>query len=853
MKKVKILLFILSLTLFGLNSSLAQFNIDSYKSFLEQNKNLSSQQLLDLHSAGLFSKSADVYPNSAAYFDSVKLKYSLTEDEIDLIKKNGFVVSERLKLGSFGEQFEDIYHKDLPVYISSDAILHAFHMSYDKILKETELRILIDKLNELLLNLKTNFPSVASRVSTQANLEDALHDFDVYLTVAQSLLKGTSDPYYENNVNLINTIIEEIYSEQFVERPLFSGTARKIDFSQFKPRGHYVDDYHPELANYFRTMMWFGRIELYLIAPKSITEVPIEDVQRQIMMSMIFSELIKESNQRALFDEIEHIIKTFVGEQDNVTLPNLEEVINETNITTFDQLLDTSVVREFQEVLKTKSYAGQKILSQILIKDPFSPDKIEPSSSFMPFGQRFVIDSYVTGSVVFDKVEYPGFPLRMLPSTLDILFALGNDAAAQLLQSELDTFNYSAELAALRYLIDSHNNEFWDASIYNLWLNSIRSLNPSDERSTLPDFMQTAAWWQQKMNSQLSAWTELRHDNLLYAKQSYSGGATCSYPYSYVEPVPRFFESINKLALNTLSKLNSISSFDEWTMNSFNSYFNNLAGIADTLAEIAQKELDMVKFSSSDENFLRRMLFNNPDQICGAPNHIGWYPTLYYNDFEQSEMHKEDYIVADYHTAPTDEAGNFVGWVKHAGTGPIDLAIIVTKNSENKIITFVGPVSSYYEYTSTNFFRLNDDEWKETYLVKEGGRPNWTNIYLIDNQGKAKTAGLQLLTDVKQTGNVNHIPEYHIIAQNYPNPFNPSTIIQYTIPQALSNSKTILTVYNLQGEVIEELLNKQLPAGTYMTRWNGTNQFEEKVSTGIYFYEIKVGQARFVGKMNLLK
>ena len=60
--------------------------------------------------------------------------------------------------------------------------------------------------------------------------------------------------------------------------------------------------------------------------------------------------------------------------------------------------------------------------------------------------------------------------------------------------------------------------------------------------------MQTAAWWQHKMNSQLSSWTELRHDNLLYAKQSYTGGIICSYPYSYVEPVPEFFNSISVLA-----------------------------------------------------------------------------------------------------------------------------------------------------------------------------------------------------------------------------------------------------------------------------------------------------------------
>ena len=679
------------LTIFFSVSIFGQFSTEAYLEFLNQNENLTSQQLLDMNSAGLFVGNINSNLENALFFDSVSIKYNLTTDEKNLITKHGFMVSERLQKGSFGHQFEDIYHKDLPVFISSDAILHAFHASYDKILKNTELDVLIPKLNELLNALHNNFPSLKSRVSTQADVTQALMDLDVYLTVANRLLSNEANAHYTENVDLIQDLLNDIDSETFVERKLFSETPRKIDFSQFKPRGHYVDEYHPELADYFRTMMWFGRMELYLIAPHSLVKVPIEDVQRQIMISMLFSELIKESNIRSVFDEIEFIIRTFVGEQDNVTLPGLEEVLEEAGITSVDMLSDTTTVLKFQDVLKSKSYAGQKILSQILINDPMSPDKIEPASAFMPFGQRFVIDSYVTGSVVYDKVFNEGGPQRMLPSTLDILYALGNDASAQLLKSELDTYKYSKNLAALRYLVDSYNFDFWDNSIYNLWLNSIRSLNPQEDRTALPQFMQTAAWWQQKMNSQLSSWTELRHDNLLYAKQSYTGGIVCSYPYSYVEPVPEFFNSINILAVNTLNKLNTIYSFNEWTKKGFEEYFSLLGGVADTLAIIAQKELDKQSFSSEEIDFLKRMLFNNPNMVCGAPEHIGWYPQLYYNDYEQDDLHKEDYIVADYHTAPTDQNGTMIGWVKHAGTGPIDLAVILAENSNGQKTAFVDP------------------------------------------------------------------------------------------------------------------------------------------------------------------
>lgn len=845
----RILQFLILITILPQITINAQFNVESYQKFLDDNQNMESQQLLTMHSAGLFSKNINYNTNSALFYDSVLIKYELTNDEQNLINENGFVVTERLQKGSFGNQFEDIYHKDLPVFISSDAILHAFHSSYDKILKNTELYIIIDKLKSLLSGMRNNFSTLESKYDSQSDLKIMLKDLDVYLTIAHKLLTGNADPYFSENSTIINSLMNDIDGEQFVERALFSETARKIDFSQFKPRGHYVDEYHPELADYFRTMMWFGKIELYLIAPNAFVKVPLTDVQRQIIISTLFTELLNSSDQRQNFEEIELMIKTFVGEQDNVTLPNIEEVLAESNIDGIDQLLDTLVVKDFQEVLKSKSFSGQKILSQILLHDPFSPDKIEPASAFMPFGQRFVIDSYVTGNVVYDRVSAK----RMLPSTLDILFALGNDASAQLLKSELDTYNYSSNLAALRYLIDSYEFDFWDNSIYNLWLNSIRSLNPPLTRNHLPQFMQTAAWWQQKMNSQLSSWTELRHDNLLYAKQSYTGGIVCSYPYSFVEPVPEFFNSVSILAVNTLAKLKSVPSFPDWLINGFDEYFNKFSSVSDTLANIAQKEIDMTPLTEVEKGFLRRMLFNNPDLICGAPKHIGWYPELYYQDFEQNDLHKEDYLVADYHTAPTDEGGNYVGWVKHAGTGPIDMAIIVTKTPDNKEVTFVGPVSSYYEYTTTNFQRLTDDEWKDEYLISNGTRPNWTNNYLADNSGTVKSPGLSLLTSVEQPTGPQLIPGKFIIAQNYPNPFNPSTIIKYTISQGLANSQTTLRIYNIQGELVNELVNKPLPAGTYLTKWNGENNFRESVSSGIYFYEINAGTSRFVGKMNLLK
>ncbi|MBU0558473.1 MAG: T9SS type A sorting domain-containing protein [Bacteroidetes bacterium] len=79
------------------------------------------------------------------------------------------------------------------------------------------------------------------------------------------------------------------------------------------------------------------------------------------------------------------------------------------------------------------------------------------------------------------------------------------------------------------------------------------------------------------------------------------------------------------------------------------------------------------------------------------------------------------------------------------------------------------------------------------------------------------------------------IPSKFDLAQNYPNPFNPSTNIEFSLPL---QSKVSLTVYNLLGEVVAELLNTVLPAGMHSYKWNAANS-GKNLSSGVYIYSLK--------------
>jgi len=841
---ITVSLFILLLTTTSISQTNNGFDVTQYKQFLYSNKNITTEQLRQLYPPGSFKKINGVNSTSANYYDSVAIKYSLTDYEKMLIEKNGFMVTERKSFSTVGDALLDIYNKDLPVFVSADVILHSVHASYDRILKDLEQYAIIPKLKTFLYSLKNQTASLDLKYSAFAEMKNCLKDYDLYITMALKLLGENVQPYYAENNNSINQLVALINAQSVSNIALFGNSVRKIDFSQFTPRGHYTST--TDLQNYFKTSMWLGKIELYLIAPVSDNPPIPEDVRRQSADAMLILEGAETAGTLSAYQEIENIIGFFVGEQDNVTLPNMKILKAATGIAGANQLLDTLTYSRFCDTLKTKSFATQKILSQILAQDPLKPDSIKPASAFMLFGQRFVIDSYIMGNVVWDKTVAK----RMLPSVQDVLFALGNNPSINLLKSELDKYNYSPNLSALRYLMDSYSSDTWNSTIYNMWLNSIRALNSPAEKTQLPYFMQTTAYWQEKINTQLSSWTELRHDNLLYAKQSYSGEVTCSFPYGYVEPLPSFYRALKIFADTIYNRINSFNLGYDYSISSIKSYCDLLSRVTDTLSQISENEINNIALTERQSIFLRSML--NQNLGCGAP-YIGWYPKLFYMDsMNKDGFFKKDFIVADVHTAPTDEAGSPVGWVKHCGTGDFNIGVWIADLPGVGKYAFTGPVMSYYEYTTTNFLRLTDDQWLNTYQ-KNALRPDFVNIYLASITGSNKGSGSALDVEEDEGSGSKAIPDNYLTVSNYPNPFNPSTVICYTIPKEYANKKTELSVYNITGELVKKLVDNELPAGTYYTRWDGKNSMGASVASGIYLYRLTNSGRQVTGKMNLIK
>jgi hypothetical protein len=110
--------------------------------------------------------------------------FRLNEAELAIFKTNGFVVSERLGSYSFADVFYRLWMDDLPVFVSTDAILQAWHRTYDSILAETEETFLFTMLQQILDRMVGQIPLAAADVGNGV-LKESVLDGDYFLTVAR--------------------------------------------------------------------------------------------------------------------------------------------------------------------------------------------------------------------------------------------------------------------------------------------------------------------------------------------------------------------------------------------------------------------------------------------------------------------------------------------------------------------------------------------------------------------------------------------------------------------------------------------------------------------------------------------
>jgi hypothetical protein len=690
------------------------------------------------------------------------------------------------------------------------------------ILETLEEDLLIPNLRKTLDLMAGSMDELQNKYWDDPGLRDALRDADLYVTVARSLLDHVTYNVTITTQGSVDSLLVDIYKEHEVKRPLFSDRDRMLDFSQFTPRGHYYDegDYN-ELDEYFRAMMWLGRIEFYLTPPPVADEPPWtkEEIRRMHLGTYLLQELLESTGALEVMEENDRIIGFMVGEADNLTPWEYSDLIKAVpDFESAMSLLSDEIYDPYYEAVSISLLGEQKILSSLFKSDPFDPEPLELPVSYRLFGQRFIIDSYVFSNVVFDRIVYQGEKIkRMMPDPLDAMFVLGNNNAGALLKDEIETYHYASQLDALRYLVDAYDEEFWTSSLYNTWLHSLRQLNPSPSGDEPHYFMNTVAWQQQKLNTQLASWAQLRHDNLLYAKQSYTGIPVCSFPHVFVEPYPEFYRKIGQFS----DAAHAFFSVNLEEGSRITSYFKDVGAVMEQLAVIAEKELQLESLTEEEMEFLKSMLNPQDFYLGGLIN--GWLTKLYFETYNGDIWVNEwetDYVIADVHTQPADEGGNIIGKVLHVGAGKVNLGVfLVDYPSDNDVPTaYVGPFQSYYEHFTLDFDRKTDQWWSDYIESGFPDRPDWTHVYLLDSAGNKLSGGKELDGSIYTSVIDVHSDQtkYESLTV-YPNPVTSDLNILLILQNQASYN---LDLFDSSGKLIRRINTSHLPAGVHVISHN---------------------------------
>ena len=185
-----------------------------------------------------------------------------------------------------------------------------------------------------------------------------------------------------------------------------------------------------------------------------------------------------------------------------------------------------------------------------------------------------------------------------------------------------------------------------------------------------------------------------------------------------------------------------------------------------------------------------------------------------------NQYFSKEFVYNDLWLVKTDSAGNFI-WEKKYGGAFDDFATGIIKTKEGGYV-ISGSTQSFSDKNQVYFIGVNPDG--------------------------------NIVTDVKKIDN-KVIPNKLSLFQNYPNPFNPSTIIQFDVPSLINqNSDNVsLRIYDILGNKIATLVNKNLSPGRYNVDFNSNNVNGKKLSSGIYFYRLIIGNQSATKKMVLLK
>lgn len=632
------------------------------------------------------------------------------EDAKQALLQNGFLVTSGRT--EFYEGYESNRYTYTPNFVTTDALLHTYHLYFVYLQGRVEKNELSGELLSLSQVMQQQSQAQYDALKGTEWENAALRNL-AYFTVGVALLQPeTALPDAVADVVTQELALIDAAAGNAVSPVMNLGgtdpaTALEEDYTQYIPRSYYVGD--TVLERYFRAMMWYGRM--------TFRASDADQTRSAVLLTLA----LRDGGAQELWQRIYAVTSFFAGASDDATYADYDPLFTAAygaEAALADLPGNDGAFASFNSLLETLAPAA--INSMPIYEDQ---DRDEATTGMRFMGQRFSLDAGVFQRLVYREVE-PNAQgeQRMLPDALDLPAALGSDTALGILEEQGDTGypNYTENMQMVREALDQAPDSVWSASLYAGWLDALRPLAEAKGEGW-PQYMRTEAWARKDLSTMLGSWTELKHDTALYAKQIYGemGGPGFEErdDRGWVETEPVVFGRLSALSRATADGLDSLGLLEDADAENL----DILAELCRQLMVIAEKELKNELPTDEEFELIRT--------IGGQLEHF-WTETVYDEEAGiYSPMQEPAALVADVATDPN-------GVVRQVGTDVDSIYVIVSVDGSLRIAC--GSVFAFYQFEQPMSQRMTDAQWwfQLGYGPDENGnwnydsspqRPAWVN------------------------------------------------------------------------------------------------------------------------------
>jgi hypothetical protein len=681
------------------------------------------------------------------------------------LTRNSFVATGSPRRQMY-HAYEETDYENLPIFVTTDSLLHLNHLVFDYLLRGVETDHLMPAVIALCDHyLRTSLEQAKNAASPA--VADAARSNAAFFAVASRLALGAiktgeitvgpkppaDDPLATDRAMLrarsiqkqqvllnkwavplqatlktlpadIKPLVDAELSlvkghQGLSESPIFGGRLTgvgdvavplldtRIDYSDFIPRGHYSRS--EILRRYFLTTRWLSAGP-FRATPQGA---------RQSLLIMAAT----DDKIRARYNKVIKVMSVFVGDGDDQDMSSYAAPSRSVfgGVPTPNQLIDDTKVAAFVELVEK------------LPRPLIAPSR---GSAFRFLPQLYTLDAEIMQQLVYDRnppdVGTENQP-RYFALGLDVMGVLGSQRAREILDrtqfqgaffdfglKETQYEDYGERFTELSRRFGAMPTAQWNRNLYTRTLHSLLPLLQVKPANRFK-FTQSPAWVDKNLNTALATWAELKHDTMpkmpVAIEAGGEGGISetpiWEQPVGVVEPTPEVYRRLSALVATerqVLAEAGYLSPAVKERVDAF-------AALLTMVQKLEKKQSAGQAFTPREIEQLR---------FYGAyQDHL----TLVTAEGEGGSMEGSDMaIIADVSTAYSTVLKQQL--VLQEGVGrALPIYVAVERNGRRELAR--GAVFTYYEFTHPAADRLTDEEWRELLDSEKAPKPpTWTSSYV---------------------------------------------------------------------------------------------------------------------------